>query len=481
MIDGRCHQCVNTSWLGGTDSGPKQQSRPKPARVRRSLRLPALPLGRLLCVSKPASHGRPRATVAFRLKECHAIVLELGGPPKSVGDHGSVERRDSKDRCRRLRLTLHDQDRNRPVRTAEQPGRKPIGRALLQPHSERPALRLEPFTPTEEKVEVIKVYLEASKQEQANQQNLRMLSDEVSQIQEVRYCLKTLREQMAARNNNNNNKGEQKFPANGFRVHPLNSQPAVSNHNEDKATPDTQDWEEENDSARLREVSKRLYSRLQETEQRHQAEKERLEEQHGQYEQRLSEQTERLQEAERQAESQGARVQELQRLLTGMERESAALQEKMQEKMEAPGRWERTAALSPAGAAWGRSHVGRDQRVEELEKEQALLKEKIHHLDDMLKSQQRKVRHMIQQLQNSRTVIQERDRVIQDLEEKVAFLEAENRELHDQMDFYLGGQKTTSSHLTSERSGQIVYSKPLTPNGHSNKSLPFIKVIEIKS
>lgn len=37
-------------------------------------------------------------------------------------------------------------------------------------------------------------------------------------------------------------------------------------------------------------------------------------------------------------------------------------------------------------------------RTEELEKELAVLKEKIHHLDDMLKSQQRKVRHMIEQV-----------------------------------------------------------------------------------
>lgn len=100
-------------------------------------------------------------------------------------------------------------------------------------------------------------------------------------------------------------------------------------------------------------------------------------------------------------------------------------------------------------------------RAKRLEKEVAVLKEKIHHLDDMLKSQQRKVRHMIEQvratcqeakgkhvisggclsrihwvfdclfahlqLQNSRMVIQERDRVIQELEEKVAFLEAEVR------------------------------------------------------
>lgn len=33
-----------------------------------------------------------------------------------------------------------------------------------------------------------------------------------------------------------------------------------------------------------------------------------------------------------------------------------------------------------------------------MEKELAVLKEKIHHLDDMLKCQQRKVRHMIEQV-----------------------------------------------------------------------------------
>lgn len=37
-------------------------------------------------------------------------------------------------------------------------------------------------------------------------------------------------------------------------------------------------------------------------------------------------------------------------------------------------------------------------RLEELEKDNAILKEKIHHLDDMLKSHQRKVRHMIEQV-----------------------------------------------------------------------------------
>lgn len=115
-------------------------------------------------------------------------------------------------------------------------------------------------------------------------------------------------------------------------------------------------------------------------------------------------------------------------------------------------------------AADGSPTRWRDFRCAVLEKEVATLKEKIHHLDDMLKSQQRKVRHMIEQvgarahththtltpnlachscvcsfvlskmqLQNSRIIMQERDRVIRDLEEKVAFLEAEVRNVQQRL------------------------------------------------
>uniref|UniRef100_A0A671UQ74 Tuftelin-like n=1 Tax=Sparus aurata TaxID=8175 RepID=A0A671UQ74_SPAAU len=162
-----------------------------------------------------------------------------------------------------------------------------------------------------------------------------MLTDEVSQIQEVRYCLKTLREQMAARQNSNNNKV----------------------------------------SALCITVKD--------------------------YSVRLVEQSELLQKAEELSEGRGQQVEELQRLRESMEIESGHLKDKM-----------------AAGEA----------ELLQL-KEVATLKEKIHHLDDMLKSQQRKVRHMIEQLQNSRTVIQERDRVVRDLEERVAYLEAEVRSL----------------------------------------------------
>ncbi|KAJ0066208.1 hypothetical protein NL108_001449, partial [Boleophthalmus pectinirostris] len=230
----------------------------------------------------------------------------------------------------------------------------------------------------------------------------------------VRYSLKTLREQMAAKNK--------------VRLF----------------CPD--EMEEEAERAKLREVSKRLYAQLQEAEKKHQEEKERLQAEGNQLKERLSHQEDKLKSAEEASEEKDKRIDELQRLLGGMEQESATLREAIRSKEE------ELLELRQIREG-GHKDV---QRTEQLEKEVAVLKEKIHHLDDMLKSQQRKVRHMIEQLQNSRMVIQERDRVIKELQEKVAFLEAENREMHDQMDYFLGGQRS-NSYLSVERNPQIVY------------------------
>ncbi|XP_070990698.1 tuftelin-like [Oncorhynchus clarkii lewisi] len=372
------------------------------------------------------------------------------------------------DGCRRLRLTLHQQ--NQVGRITEQPRSKPIGRAfaLVQPTSDRPALKPEPIKPSEEKtekVEVIKVYLEDRRQEQQrHQQSLKMLSDEVSQIQEVRYCLKTLREQMATKN-----KGQHKFLASGYGVSTPSNQ-NISSSSKGGAKDDGQGGEDEVERDKMREVSKRLYAQLQEAEKKHQEERERLQAEGVDLRQRLGEQEEKLKGVEESSERKDQRIEELQRLLGGMAQESQALRDTLR------NREEELRELRKIREE-GRNE---EQRSEQLEKELAILKEKIHHLDDMLKSQQRKVRHMIEQLQNSRMVIQERDRVIRDLEEKVAFLEAENREMHDQMDYFLGGERS-NSHLSSDRHAQIVYSKPLKPSNSSNKPLPFIKIIETKS
>ncbi|XP_053303542.1 tuftelin 1b isoform X2 [Pleuronectes platessa] len=353
-----------------------------------------------------------------------------GGVTQTVGR--GEEENSSNDRCRRLRLTLQDQHQSGC--TQQRLGNKENSIAVVLPQKlEALEETHEPITPTEEKVEVVKFYLESCPRKA---ESVRMLTDEVSQIQEVRYCLKSLREQMVARQNSNNNK--------------------VADNQEE--------------SVKLREVTKRLYTQLKEMEKRHQEERERLKAECSEHHTRLAEQSERLQKAEEQSEERGLQVEELQRLLGGMENESGVLKDKM-----AAGELE----LLQLRASREEGEE-REQRCAELEKQLANLKEKLHHLDDMLKSQQRKVRHMIEQLQNSRTVIQERDRVIGDLEEKVAFLEAENREMHDHMEYFLAGQNPPPLTPT-ENKPEIVYSKTLTPTSPNNKPLPFIKVIEIKS
>ncbi|KAL7977992.1 hypothetical protein Chor_004979 [Crotalus horridus] len=122
--------------------------------------------------------------------------------------------------------------------------------------------------------------------------------------------------------------------------------------------------------------------------------------------------------------------------------------------------------------------VAEQERSAKLEKEVATLREKIHHLDDMLKSQQRKVRHMIEQLQNSKTVIQSKDTVIHELKERVAYLEAENLEMHDRMEHLIEKQANPGSFHTRTRSKSETvsskrFTKPLGP-----KPLPLIRVLE---
>ncbi|KAM3614735.1 uncharacterized protein V6R79_018633 [Siganus canaliculatus] len=383
----------------------------------------------------------------------------MNGVTRSLVTFEDLKNQDRGDGCRRLRLTLQSQG----DRTTEQYRDKPIGRAfaLVQPPSDRTVLVPEPVKSKEEQVEVIKVYLEARKQEQKKQQqSLKMLSDEVSQIQEVRYSLKALREQMAAKN---------KPHTNGWRVG-VPFKKSSSQAPKGSAKADVQEVDEEAERAKMREVSKRFYAQLEEAEKKHQEERDRLQAEGSRLREQISIQEEKLKTAEEASDQKDQRIEEIQRLLGGMEKESTNLRETIRNREE---------ELHELRKMREEGHHG-SQRAEQLEREVAVLKEKIHHLDDMLKCQQRKVRHMIEQLQNSRMVIQERDRVIKELEEKVAFLEAENREMHDRMDYFLGGQRS-NSYLSSDNNPQIVYSKPIKPTNLSNKPLPFIKVIEIKS
>ncbi|XP_026156616.1 tuftelin 1b isoform X2 [Mastacembelus armatus] len=358
----------------------------------------------------------------------------------------------SEDQSRRFRLTPQRQDQS--VYSSGWHRNKESSIAVVQPQKpEEQEERL--IRPREVNFEVIKVNLDTRPK---TAQSASILTDEMSQIQEVRYCLKTLREQMAARQNS-------KCPPNGFRVNMPKNKSAVTNGNSVPIEPDIHE-----ESVKLREATECLREQLNEMEKQHQAERDRLQSECIEYRVCLAAQSERLHKAEEQSAERGQQVEELQRLLGSMEIESGILKDKM-----AAGEAELLQLKADRGEG-----EEKEQRCAELKKEVAVLKEKIHHLDDMLKSQQRKVREMIEKVQNSRTAIQERDRVIRDLEERVAFLEAENKEMHDHMEYMQAGQEPPP--LTfNENKPEVIYSKPLTPTTATNKVLPFIKVIEIKS
>ncbi|TMS10778.1 Tuftelin [Larimichthys crocea] len=287
----------------------------------------------------------------------------MNGVTRSLYTFEDIRNQEHGEGCRRLRLTLQS-NQNQPARTTEQHRDKPIGRAfaLVQPASDRTYLSPEPVKSKEEQVEVIKVYLEARKQEQQkHQESLKMLSDEVSQIQEVRYCLKTLREQMAAKNNT---------LTSGWKV----SSPfkkSTSSAPKGGAKTDAQEADEEAERTKLREVSKRLYAQLQDAEKKHQEEKERLQAEGSKLREHLSTQEEKLKSTEEASERKDKRIEELQRLLGGMEHESATLQEAIRNREEELRELRKIREEGRNG----------DQRAEQLEKEVAILREKIHHLD----------------------------------------------------------------------------------------------------
>ncbi|XP_007485497.1 tuftelin isoform X3 [Monodelphis domestica] len=222
------------------------------------------------------------------------------------------------------------------------------------------------------------------------------------------------------------------------------------------------------DPESLKETVQDLLARLQEAERRHQSDKVLFEATLNRYQREAEKSNSALQKAENNLEQRDAEILELQRCMLGMEKEQQSLLEKVREGKKA---LEELRTQNTDGLA-------QQEKVTQLEKEVATLREKIHHLDDMLKSQQRKVRQMIEQLQNSKTVIQSKDTTIQELQEKVAYLEAENLEMHDRMEHLIEkqvspGNFSTQTRTKSDGLGSIRISKPPNP-----KPLPLIRVVE---
>ncbi|KAM9002403.1 tuftelin isoform X3 [Sarcophilus harrisii] len=222
------------------------------------------------------------------------------------------------------------------------------------------------------------------------------------------------------------------------------------------------------DPESLKETVRELLAKLQEAERQHQSDRTHFETTLSRYQREAEMSSSALQRAESKLEQRDAEVLELQRCMLGMEKEQESLQEKVREGNTALEELRTRSA----------DCLAEQEKAAQLEKEVAGLREKIHHLDDMLKSQQRKVRQMIEQLQNSKTVIQSKDTTIQELKEKVAYLEAENLEMHDRMEHLIEkqispGNFSTQTRTKSDTLGSGRISRPPNP-----KPLPLIRVVE---
>ncbi|XP_005414626.1 PREDICTED: tuftelin isoform X1 [Chinchilla lanigera] len=364
-----------------------------------------------------------------------------------------------------LRLTLqHELTGEELEHIAQKAGRKTY--AMVSGLSAGHALASELVESNDGHEEIIKVYLKGrSGDKMIHEKSVNQLKSEVQYIQEARSCLQKLREDISSKLDRDpeDSVHQQELQVvlekpNGFSEGPLSlySRP-----------PEVETFIND-DVESLRKTVQNLRAKLREAERQQQSDRAAFEVTLSHYQREAEQSNVALRREEDRAEQKEAEIGELQRRLLGMEMEHQALLAKVREG--------ETALEELRGK--DADCRAEQEKAAALEKEVAGLREKIHHLDDMLKSQQRKVRQMIEQLQNSKAVIQSKDATIQELKEKVAYLEAENLEMHDRMEHLIEkqishGNFSTQTRAKTENLGSVRISKPPSP-----KPLPLIRVVE---
>ncbi|XP_058571736.1 tuftelin isoform X4 [Neofelis nebulosa] len=350
-----------------------------------------------------------------------------------------------------LRLTLQSELTGDELEhIAEKAGRRTF--AMVSGRSTSHSLASELVKSNDGHEEIIKVYLKGrAGDKMIHEKNINQLKSEVQYIQEARNCLQKLREDISSkldRDPGDSLQGQEiqvvLEKPNGLNPSPTtlySSPPEVS-----KA-----DTYINEDVKSLRKTVRDLLVKLQEAERQHQSDRVAFEVTLSQCQREAEQSRVALQRAEDRVQQKEAEAGELQKRLLGMQEEHQALLVKVREG---------EMALEELQIKNTDCQTEREKAAN-LEKEVAGLREKIHHLDDMLKSQQRKVRQMIEQLQNSKAVVQSKDSTIQELKEKIAYLEAENLEMHDRMEHLIEkqvshGNFSTQTWAKTESLGRVV-------------------------
>ncbi|XP_032050509.1 myocardial zonula adherens protein isoform X1 [Anas platyrhynchos] len=184
----------------------------------------------------------------------------------------------------------------------------------------------------------------------------------------------------------------------------------------------------------MREMTRKLYSqyeeKMREEEQKHKAEKEILLEETNRLLKAIEEANKKMQITETSIQEKDQRIGELDRLIERMEEERHQLQKQLE--------------LNEIQISGAKSENSDSERSQHLEEVAASLRERIKHLDDMVHCQQKKVKHMVEEIEMLRKKVKEKEVFIIQLLEKISFLECENKELQDKLDYLMENQPKTN-------------------------------------
>ncbi|XP_054254768.1 tuftelin, partial [Indicator indicator] len=224
---------------------------------------------------------------------------------------------ESPDNVKVLRLTLPNQ---LPREQRQQAKQKPVGKAfamVANRSSNGHSLASECIKSNDGDEEIIKVYLKARAEGSINhKEHISQLKSEVRYIQEARSSLKKLREGLSGELENR--QGAEEYPQDT-----LERQNGTWLHHERRPE---DCWEEQEaecsgeDVEKIRQTTRRLFSKLQEAEQRHQLEKKAFERTVAQYQEEAEQRSCALRRAEKNILEKEVQVEELQRLLAEMEK-----------------------------------------------------------------------------------------------------------------------------------------------------------------
>ncbi|XP_047916257.2 myocardial zonula adherens protein isoform X3 [Anser cygnoides] len=184
----------------------------------------------------------------------------------------------------------------------------------------------------------------------------------------------------------------------------------------------------------MREMTRKLYSqyeeKMREEEQKHKAEKEILLEETNRLLKAIEEANKKMQITETSIQEKDQRIGELDRLIERMEEERHQLQKQLE--------------LNEIQISGAKSENSDSERSQHLEEVAASLRERIKHLDDMVHCQQKKVKHMVEEIEMLKKKVKEKELFIIQLLEKISFLECENKELQDKLDYLMENQPKTN-------------------------------------